>query len=73
MVNSLKLSFISNGNNPTTISLTPGETIHFGSLEFTVNHFDRLSLSPNEWDKRHFRRDGAQWVTIFAHRLQGFL
>jgi hypothetical protein len=39
MVPALKLSFIANGNNPTSVGLTPGSTIHFGNLEFTV---DRL-------------------------------
>jgi hypothetical protein len=39
MVTSPKLSFVANGNNPTGVSLAPGETIHFGSLEFTI---DRL-------------------------------
>jgi hypothetical protein len=31
MVVSEKLSFIANGSNPTHVSLTPGETICFGS------------------------------------------
>jgi hypothetical protein len=37
MVPSLKLSFVSNGNDPTGVGLAPGSTIHFGSLEFTTN------------------------------------
>jgi hypothetical protein len=50
MVISSKLSFIANGNNPTSVGLAPGQTIHFGSLEFTVDHLGRLSLSPEEDD-----------------------
>jgi hypothetical protein len=50
MVPSLKLSFIANGNNSTSIGLTPGSTIHFGSLEFTANRLGRLCLSPQVWD-----------------------
>jgi hypothetical protein len=50
MVYSPKLTFIANGNNPTGIGLAPGETIYFGSLEFTTDHFGRLSLSPNGED-----------------------
>jgi hypothetical protein len=50
MVTSLKPSFIANGNNSTGISLAPGATICFGSLEFIVDGFDRLSLSPDERD-----------------------
>jgi hypothetical protein len=46
MVYSPKLTFIANHNNLTSIGLTPGETICFGSLEFTTNRFDRLSLFP---------------------------
>jgi hypothetical protein len=50
MVISSKLSFIANGNNPTGVGLAPGQTIHFGSLEFTADHLGRLSLSPEEDD-----------------------
>jgi hypothetical protein len=46
MVPSPKLSFVTNGNSQTDIGLTPGSTIHFGSLEFTADHLGRLSLSP---------------------------
>jgi hypothetical protein len=46
----LKLSFITNINNPTGVSLTPGSTIHFGSLEFVANRFGHWSLSPLGWD-----------------------
>jgi hypothetical protein len=48
MVTSLKFSFIVDGNNPTGVSLDLGETIHFGSVEFTVDRFDHLSFSPDE-------------------------
>jgi hypothetical protein len=34
MVYLLKLTFVANGNNLTSIGLTPDETICFGSLEF---------------------------------------
>jgi hypothetical protein len=50
MVYSPKLNFVANGNNLTGIGLTPGETICFGSLEFTTGHFGNLSLSPEEND-----------------------
>jgi hypothetical protein len=50
MVTSPKLSFIANSNNPTHIALAPGETIHFGILEFTTDHLGPLSLPPEEWD-----------------------
>jgi hypothetical protein len=50
MVTSLKLSFIANGDNSTSVSLTFYETIHFGSLEFIVDRLGRLSLSPYEGD-----------------------
>jgi hypothetical protein len=45
MVYSLKLTFIANRNNLTDVGLVPGETICFGSLEFTANCFGRLNLS----------------------------
>jgi hypothetical protein len=48
MVTSPKLSFHGNRNNLTSIGFPPGETIHFGSLEFTADHVGRLSLSPKE-------------------------
>jgi hypothetical protein len=50
MVNSPKLSFVSNSNNLTGIDLAPGETIPFGSMEFITDHLGRLSLSPYEGD-----------------------
>jgi hypothetical protein len=50
MVTSSKLSFVANGNNSNGVVLTPGETIHFGSLDFTANCLGRLSLSPKERD-----------------------
>jgi hypothetical protein len=50
MVPSLKLSFVANGHNPTSIGLAPGSTICFSSLEFTADHLERLSLSSQEWD-----------------------
>jgi hypothetical protein len=46
MVYSLKLTFIANGNNLIGVGLIPGDTICFGSLHFTADHFDHLSLSP---------------------------
>jgi hypothetical protein len=45
MVHSTKLTFIANSNNLTDVGLALGETICFGSLEFTVDHFSNLSLS----------------------------
>jgi hypothetical protein len=48
MVPSPKLSFITNNNNPTEISLAPGSTIHFSNLEFITDHCGHLSLSPQE-------------------------
>jgi hypothetical protein len=50
MIVSLKLSFVAIDNNPTGIGLALGETIHFGSLEFTADRLSRLSLSPKEGD-----------------------
>jgi hypothetical protein len=41
-----KLTFVADGNNQTGIGLTLGETICFGSLEFTADCFSNLSLSP---------------------------
>jgi hypothetical protein len=46
MVPSPKLSFIANGNHPTSIILPPGSTIHFGCLELTTDRLACLSLSP---------------------------
>jgi hypothetical protein len=40
-----KCSFIANRDSPTSVSLSLGEMICFGSLEFTANWFDRLCLS----------------------------
>jgi hypothetical protein len=54
MVTSSKHSFIVDGGNSTDISLTPGETIRFGSPKFTADRFSRLSLSPDEWDSGTF-------------------
>jgi hypothetical protein len=41
-----KLLFMTNTNNPTSVGLALGSTIHFGSLEFISNRFGHLSLSP---------------------------
>jgi hypothetical protein len=46
MVPSLKLFFLANINNLTGVVLTPGSTIHFG----TIDYLDHLSLSPQEGD-----------------------
>jgi hypothetical protein len=46
MVYSPKLTFVANGNNLTNVGLALGETIYFGSLEFTTNRLGCLSLSP---------------------------
>jgi hypothetical protein len=46
MVYSPKLTFVANENNMTDIEFTLGETICFGSLEFTTDCFSNLSLSP---------------------------
>jgi hypothetical protein len=56
MVPSLKLSFITNDNNPIRVGLALGSTIHFGSLEFIDDHHHHLSLSPKEQDS------GAKFV-----------
>jgi hypothetical protein len=50
MVTSPKLSFVANGSNPIGVGLALGETICFGSLEFTTDHLSRLSLSPYDGD-----------------------
>jgi hypothetical protein len=50
MVTSLKLSSIANGNILTSVSLSLGETICFGSPKLTTDRFGRLSLSLDEWD-----------------------
>jgi hypothetical protein len=50
IVTSLKLSFVANGSNLTGVGLPLGETIHFGYLEFTVDHLGYLSPSPKEQD-----------------------
>jgi hypothetical protein len=50
MVPSLKLSFIANDDNPTSVVLALGYTIHFDSLEFISDCLGRLSLSPLGWD-----------------------
>jgi hypothetical protein len=46
MVQSPKLTFIANSNNLTGAGFILGETICFGSLEFTADFFGNLSLSP---------------------------
>jgi hypothetical protein len=50
MIPSPKLFFLANINNLTGVGLAPGSTIHFGSLEFTVDCLGHLSLSPQEGD-----------------------
>jgi hypothetical protein len=45
MVQSPKLIIITNNKHQTGVSFTLSETIHFGSLEFIIDHFGRLSLS----------------------------
>jgi hypothetical protein len=37
-------------NNLTSVGLALGNTICFGSLEFTADHLGCLSLPPLEWD-----------------------
>jgi hypothetical protein len=46
MVHSPKLTFAANGNNLTDVGLALDEAIFFGSLEFTVDRFSNLTLSP---------------------------
>jgi hypothetical protein len=46
MVHSPKPTIIDNGNTLTDIGFALGETIHFESLEFIINCFSNLSLSP---------------------------
>jgi hypothetical protein len=46
MVHTLKFTIIANGNNLTSVGFMPGETIYFGSMEFTADLFGNLSLSP---------------------------
>jgi hypothetical protein len=46
MVPSPKLYFVANGNNSTSVGLAPGNSIHFGSLEFIADHLGHLTLSP---------------------------
>jgi hypothetical protein len=58
MVYSPKLSFVANGSNLTGVGLALGKTICFYSLEFTIDHLGRLSLSPEEGDS------GALFVGI---------
>jgi hypothetical protein len=69
MVYSLKLTFIANGNNWTGVGLFPSETIWFGSLEFTVDRFSNLSLSPEGNDS------GIVFIgtAVCAHHPQGIL
>jgi hypothetical protein len=50
MVYSPKLSLVSKDSNPTDVGLALGETISFGSLEFTTDHLVHLSLTPLEDD-----------------------
>jgi hypothetical protein len=50
MVPSPKLSFITNDNIPTYVSLAPGSTIHFDTLEFITDRFGHLSHSPLQRD-----------------------
>jgi hypothetical protein len=50
MVYSLKLTFVANGNNPVNGGFTPVKPICFGSLEFTIDRFSNLSLSPKGED-----------------------
>jgi hypothetical protein len=61
MVYSSRLTVVANGNNLTGIGLAPGETICFGSLEFTADCFRKLSLSPKGCDS------GAVFVRM-VHR-----
>jgi hypothetical protein len=72
MVHSSKLTFVNNDNNLTGVGLTPGETICFGSLEFTADRFGNLSLSPFPL-RRHICKNGAQWVAISTYHPRGFL
>jgi hypothetical protein len=48
MVPSPNLSFITNDNNPTSVSFTPGTAIHFSNLKFITDRFGHLSLSPQK-------------------------
>jgi hypothetical protein len=50
MVHSPKCTIVTDGNRPTDTGFTLGETIHFGSLEFIADCFDRLSLSSKGYD-----------------------
>jgi hypothetical protein len=50
MVHSPKLTRIANGNNLIGVGFALGETIYFGNLEFTANHFGNLSPSPEAND-----------------------
>jgi hypothetical protein len=63
MAYSPKLTSIANGNNLTSVGLTPGETICFGILEFITDRFGDLSLSPEGNDS------GAMFIGMVHNGL----
>jgi hypothetical protein len=74
MVYSPKPFFVANGNNPTSVGLALGKTIYFGNLEFTVDRFGRLSLSPKEDDSSAvfigmLHSGSPSWHTAFEDSL----
>jgi hypothetical protein len=65
MVPSLKLSFVSNGNNPTGVGLARGSTIRFGSLGQLIQPFK--FFSPRVGLGHHIHGNGPQWISLSVH------
>jgi hypothetical protein len=60
MVHSPKLTLVAHDKNLSDIGFTSGETIWFGSLEFTTDRFGNHSLSPEGNDSgARICRNGA--------------